>query len=813
MRAMWLAGTGLVGLCAVPGAAWAQQTTTAPSAAIAAADAQSEQSGPTASTEGLTDIIVTAQRRSESAQRAAVAISVVSGGDLVRTGITNAVELSRAVPGLAINTVGGSNNSFIRGVGNFSATAASDATVAFNYDGVYLGRQQASSGTFFDLERVEVLKGPQGTLYGRNATAGVINVIPARPQIGQFSGYATASYGNYDALTAEGAVNIPIGANAALRLSGAVTNRDGYLSDGTNDSKTQAVRGQFLFRPTPALTIRVGADYTHLGGNGAGFTWLESQVLNVVTGVFTVTPANIPFSQGPGSPASQAFYTARRTGGLTVPVGLPPGLAGRNRDPFPDTFRNNRFYGINSEITWDTGHGTLTVLPAYRRDHIRNLNPGGGFPVSIDQHDHQFSLEARYAGRVGFLGYTVGGYYFDEHVNNRQGTSTFGTTTLFQSPQILTTRSWAGFARLVANFSSSARLVGGIRYTHDHRTNDATLIQVSETCNAGFTCPTAILPVAVVRPSDLPFTVPAAGTSIPGPTPNTTITRAPDFVLHNRISDGRVTWRGAFEYDVAPTSLLYASIETGYRSGGFNVSQGFETYQPEYITAYTAGSKNRFFNNRLQFNVEAFYWRYRNQQVAHPGVDVAFRAGSITENIGRSEISGVEVDSRFLLTPTTVLSADVAYLHTETKEFTYTVPSPLRPLTYCATTPNAARPGFFNINCAGLPNFNSPRWTINLAAQQTIHLGAYNLVLSADTQYKSRRFVAFDYSPREVQGASWTSGAEIAFGPVDNRWSVSAFVRNIENDRLLTAALLFGNLVVGYTTPPRTYGARAAYHF
>lgn len=220
---------------------------------------------------GIQDIIVTAQRTSQSAQKAPLPISVVLPADLTRQNVTRAEDLSRVVPALvAANNGGATTSFFLRGVGNFTANAYSDPAVAFNYDGVYIGRPSNTQGLFYDLQRVEVLKGPQGTLYGRNATGGAINVIPNRPKIGETSGEVQASYGNYDAVQAQGAINLPLGDSAAFRLSGTYNRHSGYLSDGTSNQRIFGVRGQLLVDITPDLTTRFAADYAHDGGTGTG---------------------------------------------------------------------------------------------------------------------------------------------------------------------------------------------------------------------------------------------------------------------------------------------------------------------------------------------------------------------------------------------------------------------------------------------------------------------------------------------------------------------------------------------------------------
>ena len=289
------------------------------SALAQSADTNPPPSGTTGETaavdpqpaEGLGEIVVTAQRRSESLQKAAIPVDVVTGDTLLASGLTTAGQLGDIVPSLSVQNNGGANITlFLRGVGNFTVNGYSDPAIAINYDGVYLGRPTSTSGLFYDLERLEVLKGPQGTLYGRNATGGAINVLPARPKPGEFSGFGSVSYGNYDALNIQGALNAPLGENGAIRVAGNVVSRDGFLSDGTSDEKTQALRLQLLGELTPDLTVRLSGDYSHSGGKGVGAKYANSFRFDFPTQRFVVTPSGFDKSVGLLDPAAQAY---RRT--------------------------------------------------------------------------------------------------------------------------------------------------------------------------------------------------------------------------------------------------------------------------------------------------------------------------------------------------------------------------------------------------------------------------------------------------------------------------------------------------------------------
>jgi iron complex outermembrane receptor protein len=756
----------------------------------------------------LEEVIVTAQRREENLQRAAVAVAVVSGSDLLAAGITDAGTLGNLVPALTIEPSSTGNLMFLRGVGNFTVVPVSDPAIAFNYDGVYIGRPTSTTGSFFDLQRVEVLKGPQGTLYGRNATGGAINVVPQRPRYGEFSGYSTLSYGNYSDLNAEGAINLPVGGNAAFRLSANVKDRDGYYDDGAQDDQSYSLRAQWMAELTPALSVRIAGDYTDQGGVGVSVTYL-GRYQSIGPAGYVYVPANLPLQQGVYTPAAQAF----RLTGTAAPAGRRPDLLA----PFPS--RDNQIYGINAEIQYQGSRGTLTVIPAYRETKLNLVSDAAAFMFSQKEKDEQQSLELRFnSERIGLFDYTVGGFYYNEKIDSNQVINTGALLGLLHDK--LTTTSYAPFARLTANVTDTLRLVGGARYTHDRKTFNETGASGTIVCQnitpAGPSCPNAPLFPFVDSFAALPFAFPSA-TQIPPVLPvggGAIVSRA-NRLQNNRLTFSRVTWRAAVEYDVAPQSLLFVSTETGFRSGGFSGAAGFETYNPEFITAYTIGSKNRLLDNRLQLNLEGYYWKYTDQQVNFVGLDANGNTANQTRNIGKSRIMGLELESQFLATPTTLLSTTVQYLDAEAQTYIYPTSSAgARPLTGCAIQPNAS-PTLLNVNCSGFPNYNSPKWTINLAAQQTIAFGDRKVVLGADTQYKSERYMAFQYLPEQLVQAAWRSNAQVSFGPADDHWSLSAYVRNIEDER--TPAFLSAapstNFLVASITAPLTYGLRLSATF
>ncbi|NIJ06758.1 iron complex outermembrane receptor protein [Sphingomonas vulcanisoli] len=763
-------------------------------------------------TQGLADIVVTAQRRTESAQHAAIAIDVVSPAELTGKGVMTASTLNAVAPALTVQQGGGANTTFfIRGVGNYTNNAYSDPAIAFNLDGVYLGRPTSTTGTFFDLQRIEVLKGPQGTLYGRNATGGAINIIPNKPVLGERSLNVALGAGNYNAINAEVAANVPLSDIAALRVAATSVYHTGYYKDGTGDENGKAARVQLLVKPDNRISLRLSGDYSHQGGVGSGASYIGTE--NYTPGSpstakspanYTFTPANLDPYSGLLSPASRAYFSGQVIPGAFV-----------NPAPLSRPYLDNNYYGVTGEASLETGLGTLTVIPAYRRSDLDFVFNGPSFRSSHNvEKDQQFSTEARLQGkRIGPVDWLVGGYYFDETVRGQYAINQYQIISFqnFTSK----TKSYAGFGRLTLHLSDRLRLVGGGRYTKDDKTFNANVSTLVEACARPTCFGGPSLPVVDTLAQFV------GGPTIPGvPVPYGTSGNIALFIPNTVVSSidkGRFTYRVAGEFDLAPRSLLYASYETGYRSGGFSVAPGHEMFKPEYVDAWTLGSKNRFFDNRVQLNIEAFYWKYRDQQVSHFGIDANNSVNFFTENVGRSTLKGVDIDAQFLVTPTTQLSGTVQYLDSRVTSYQYNTPkAALEPVVGCPfSTPSAASP-IYVVNCSGKRAYNSPKWSVNAGVEQTIPLDDYKVVVSGSLQYRSNTVIGFDYLPQQNTGGNTTYDASLSFGDAKDRWTVTGFIRNLTNRAVPTYAQFVGsvgNQITSTYAPPRTYGARAAFKF
>lgn len=771
------------------------------------AQAQTAQERGAAATETapdarLEEIVVTAQRRAENLQRAAVAVSVIGADSLAKANVTQAGQLTSLVPALQVAASGATNLFYLRGVGTFAVNAFSDPAIAFNYDGVYVGRPSATTGVFYDVERVEVLKGPQGTLYGRNATGGAINILPAKPVTGETSGSFSATLGNYDTAILQGAANLGISDAAALRVAGIYSKHDGYLSDGTMDEDGKGGRVQLLVKPSSDLSIRISADYFENGGKGGG------AALAAINNPFTGQIYASPLGRDVG------LYDQRAQAILASQYNF---QVGRTLGPLqPAPRQDSTFWGVNADVNWTTNLGTLTFVPAFRNARLKAQNGVTSFFSDFDEDTDQYSAELRLASpNEGPLRYLLGGFYYRENSLVNDSFQQQALSNFLQGK--LTTRSAAVFGRLTWAVSDTLRLTGGLRYTDDRKTINGSANTFINVCLAP-SCPGGLLLGYGKTAADMiaangllgpfPSPVPAFGAVFVAPTNPTNIVGRNIALINAVQSDSKLTYRLGAEFDAGPNSLVYASFETGYRGGGFSFAAdgSKQQYRPETIDAYTIGTKNRFMDNRLQINAEAFYWKYKNQQVAHLGVDSTGSSAFFTENIGNSRNFGGEIEAQFLATRTTLISANAQYLDAKYTQFSYTTPAP--PPTRCkviAGTPST-------IDCSGLSALRAPRWTMNFGLRQTVPVGDYKIVFDGNARYQSTTYVGFELLDAQRQLGYWTGSASLAFGAENDGWSLSAFANNIGNQRPWGDIIYNNNanLFAGAPGAPRLYGVRFA---
>ena len=392
------------------------------SATLAATTALSAQSGRDTSSVALEEVVVTAQYQAQDLSKTPISLTAITAEDLERNNIQNLNEILNDVPGVKL--IRGPQGSFfqIRGISSIQGGGEIDPGMSFNIDGIYNPFSSAGLMAFYDVARIEVLRGPQGTLYGRNAISGVVNVITRDPEFDGFGGNARVAVGNYSAQSILGAVNIPLGDRLATRLVSQYQKHDGYMTGGHDDSNTMSHRGKVLFKATDDLQLGFTFDYGHVWMKGIG------------------TARVLPFADNPW----EALPDRVRPFQYTIAIG---------------------YAGL---VQWNAGPVTVTYIPAYKSNDWDNQATNGIFITKTSIWDTQITHELRVASNDtdSRFHWQAGAFYYD--AGNRQKLD----FTLFRVDQQVDTKSSAAFAQGNYSITDRTRVTAGLRFTRDKKTED-----------------------------------------------------------------------------------------------------------------------------------------------------------------------------------------------------------------------------------------------------------------------------------------------------------------------------------------------------
>ena len=567
-------GMGLVSRTALLTALALSSVSTMAQTAAAPAPAESSDDSRTS----VGEIVVTAQKVAQNLQKTPLSISAVDSLDLARRNVVNPNDLQ--LPNVTFGQFKSDSQITIRGIGNDNLTIGGDPGVAFHQDGVYLTRGALVNGGFFDIDRIEVLRGPQGTLYGRNAVAGVVNVITTKPT-NEFGALGDITYGNYNNIRVRAAVNVPLTDTLAMRVAGVVDQHDGYVLNTftgkkVEDSQFYGVRGLLAYHPDANYDLLFSVVNEHRRGSG-----LIRRLLTPQTSPEIVALNPQP---DPGTPWKVSHND--------------------------DDVEIVDHTGLNFTANFDLGGAKLKSITAYNRSRTYQFldlddTSADYVKVSRDDQDRTFTQELQLNGRIADkLDWIVGGFYMDSHVFNNVPYNLVPVgKILLEADQKL--QAYAGFAQLTWSVTDAFRLTAGLRYSHERKK----LFEQN-----------TYSPVFFGQPST-----------------------NPDIVVNRNTVYSNGAWTPHFsaEYDVAKDVLVYASVTRGFKSGGFNASSFAPSYNPEYVWSYEAGLKSTFFDRRLRANLSVFHYDYNDLQVTakQPG-DAVF---TIT-NAAKAKVNGVELE-------------------------------------------------------------------------------------------------------------------------------------------------------------------------
>ena len=692
---------------------------------------------------GLMEIVVTAQKRSENLQDVPITISVVNPQMLVSGGISDSLGLGAVVPGFQGTADVGNFLPHLRGVGNTATGPGIENSVATYVDGVYIADEAGDLLQLDDITQIEVLKGPQGTLFGRNSTGGLLQVTTRDPS-NEFGTQTSVTYANYQtergSFYVTGGLTDDLSANFSAQgtRQGQGWGRDIYTGRENNQlDRDYTLRAKILYTPTTATSVKLAADY-HESGDSLG-----------------------------------TFYTP-----ASPPIGF-PGKIGYVQAPSPwdtdNTFpasNGAQLGGVSATINQDLTFAQLVSITAYRKTKNTSFFDFDGGPIDAEHlslllRDEQFTQEFQLSGDTHQIKWVAGAFYFHDRNGSNPTVLTLGgplvaptfplTNVIIDATGI--DSSIAGYAQGTAEVFSRTDLTVGLRYTNEKRSISGTTDGVLE----------GNIPIGAIDPPS-----------------------------NQSTSYDKLTWRFALDHKFTDDTLGYISYNRGFKSGGFNTTiPNDPAYSPEVLDAYEVGLKTDTFEKRLRVNTSFFYYDYKNIQVAR------FETGVVgIYNGAAARLYGVDLDAEAALGGGFSFNGGLEYLHDRFTSFPSAAGSIPQPGGGFVLLPGGEGGG---INAAGNELPDAPTFTAFVSLNKNFALPAGPIDVNVTDSYNSGYFGEADNFLRQPSfdllstSLKWTS--------VDNRYSVRLWGNNLLNKAVASQISTFPlTYAYAYADPPRTYG-------
>ena len=728
-----------------------------------------QQAGPESGTDRLADIVVTAEKVSENIEKAPLAITAITGEELRASGAFTATDLSGLVPNFTAAPNSNGSTVAIRGIVTTAQTLTGSPEVSYSVDGVALLAKIDAFQGMYDVNRVEVLRGPQGTLYGADANAGAINVITNKPDLSGTSASGSVGFGNYSARTATAVFNWPLSSTFGIRFAADEEYHTGYVSllnseHKFNDEDYLGMRLSALWKPTSDFTALLTYEASHNGGAGDAGAGSGAPL-----GLYAVQTGARPYAYQ-AMPAAPTQDWPIESATLSLSWSLPwvqIDLLSNVHWQDWNLAQPETIYGPKAAYCQNTALPTECHDPGY-----------------IDIDDRQDSDELRFSNQNGPVHWLLGLYHVRDVIqyDTIDYPSTFDPNFAELDEYFYTETQNAAYGQVSWNVTNQLALIGGLRYQRDIKNEPAGRSGEID------------VPIADIQPPD-------------GCLSNCN---------HSSFYSGygewsKLQWHAGLNYNLNPDSLLFVSVATGYKAGGFNTGDSLPfnpTYGPEDLTDYELGWKAQLFDHRAQINIDAFYMPYDNYQVTTSLIEPSGKYQPVTLNSGKAVIKGVEFESTFLLTPHDKVTFNATALRATFTQFDLPLGDG-----YC---PGGAK--ICNTNYTGNDLPYAPATTERLAFEHTFPLSdGDSLVAHADTSYSSDYYLDYHNYTAVEQRAYTRSNAWLAWQRLkgDKTFAVRAYIRNIENKAILAGGQgdskspgadynQYGKN--GYYLPPLTFG-------
>lgn len=734
----------LFGAASVP--AWAQSAPnnvgTVPGGASEPATTQADATR----NPSIEDIVVTAQRRSENLQRVPISITALGGETLANAKINDVQAIVAVTPGLQLNSALSAVTPFIRGVGSVNTSPGDEGATSIYVDGILYAVPGVNAFGLGDVERIEVLKGPQGTLFGRNAVGGLINIITKDPT-DRFNGNVELGYGNYD--TFSGSAYLAGGLAPDVAASVAVTGidqGDGWgrnynLNTDANRNREFSVRSKIVAKPGSGTKITLSADY--MRGHSDIGTTRQALPGTVVSG---------------GATFQGSIYDVYGN----VPI-----------------HNTKEQYGASAKIVQDLGNFTLTSTSAYRNYFTDNNVDQDGTPLNVSglrlvEKTETVQQELLLSGRVGAFDLTTGFFYFYSNARYRPFDITSALIPPLNVRTIagMRTNSYAGFAQATYHITDRTGITAGLRYTRDEREIDAAQYSL-----AGY----------------------------PGGAGRLLATTDGLAADQKEASFGKLTWRGAIDQRIGSSTLLFASVSRGFKSGLFSITTPFApVVRPETLDAYEIGIKTDLFDRSLRLNISAFHYDYKNIQLTTIG---ATNAPTLV-NAAKGRINGVDGDLTYVRAVGAgklQLRASASYLDAKYTSF------PNGPV----YTPNPSPAGgniLTVLDVSGNDFIQSPKFTSTLGFEYAVPLNVGGNINFSGNWYHNDGYY-WDVGNRVRQPAYNVVNSQLQYTLPNEYVKLSLWAKNLFNEKYYSYISVgsFGD--EGAPAAPRTYGVTVKYTF
>jgi len=688
----------------------------------------------------IEEVVVTAQKRAENLQSVPMSVTAVTGAEVESRHIYDPAQLQFIAPSLQLksfNAAVGASNFSVRGVGTLSFSTSIDASVTTVIDGVVMGRPEMGVMNFLDLQQIEVLNGPQGMLFGKNASAGLVNITTKRPVLGTFEGLARGEAAQINSpdnpvqYLAQGVLNVPIGEDAAVRVSASFTHTPALLKNLVNapgskwDQDQYNVKAKYYWAPTENLNVFLAGDFARSEGIGAGSAADRRVLPNS-----PFAPENTQLGIQPSPENAFSSYGAKTN--VVFKVG-----------------------GAQANIDYTFGNDfTLTNILAYRFFKAQNVFDSDKHRINILDLNSQRSNMSQVTDELrltsptgGRFEYQVGLYYYSaESEGNILALGAAGQPGTPPPPFVawsgqgvdanMTSKSYAAFGQGTFRFTDALRVVVGGRLTRDDLSTTAIFT------NGG----AAISPIVGVQ------------------------------VRNQSVKEDNFSWRISGQYDVNDDIMAYVTAARGYKGPGFNLSldPNAPKIMPEYPTLYEGGIKSMLLDRRLILNVSAYWEKFEDFQAQ--AFDVPSN-GYILLNAGELISRGAEVQATAIPVKDLTLNLGISYVDAYFK-------------TYLADRCYADQPGCRpngTVDSSGNRLPNAPKWTTTLSANYKRDL-TDNLVGFAQGSLYHRSGINFNSNgdPRTVQSAYTVFDGSVGIGGLDDRWKLSVFCRNCFDERYVT---------------------------